>query len=62
MEDKIQELYNASFNELKSKKKYAPVVTSVLKVLKENKDPITIRDAIKILEDSKNILLQVTNF
>lgn len=60
MEENVNKIYEYPFNELKTTKKYAPVVISILKAIKENKEPISIQSALEILEDSKKILLQIT--
>lgn len=57
----IEDIYNCPFNGLITKKEDAPVIVSVLKTLKDSKEPIPIQSALAILEDSKKILLQITN-
>lgn len=60
MEEKIEKIYDYPFNDLKTNKEYALVITSILKIIQENKEPISIQSALEILEDSKKILLQIT--
>jgi hypothetical protein len=60
MEENINKIYDYPFNNLKTDKEYAPVIISVLKVFKEQKEPISIQSALDILEDSKKILTQIT--
>ncbi len=60
MEENVNKIYDYTFNDLKTKKEYAPVIISILKTLKENKEKISIQDALNILEDSKTILTQIT--
>lgn len=60
MEEDINTIYGYPFNELKTTKRYAPVIISILKTIKESKEPISIQGALEILDDSKKILLQTT--
>ncbi len=63
-EDLIQKnvinIYEDISNNLKTNKKYAPVIISVLRALKETREPISIQSALNILDDSKCILQQIT--
>lgn len=60
MEENINKIYNYPFNNLKTTKEYAPVVTSILNVIKNQKESMSIQDALDVLEDSKTILTKIT--
>lgn len=53
-------IYEDIANNLKTDKKDAPVIISILKVLKDTPKPISIQSALNILDDSKCILQQIT--
>lgn len=53
-------IYEDIANNLKIDKKDAPVIISILKVLKDTPKPISIQSALNILDDSKCILQQIT--
>lgn len=53
-------IYEDIANNSKTDKKDAPVIISILKVLKDTPKPISIQSALNILDDSKCILQQIT--
>ena len=59
MEEKIMEIYEYPFNELKARE-YAPVVIKVLEAIKNNKEPISIQSALYILDDASKIIPKIT--
>lgn len=60
IEKNVISIYEDISNNLKTNKEYAPVTISVLQVLKETRKPISIQDALNVLDDSKSILQKIT--
>ena len=59
IEKNVISIYEDISNDLKTTKEYAPVIISVLQVLKETREPISIQSALNVLDDSKCILQQI---
>lgn len=60
IEENVKNIYDYPFNDLKTSKKYAPIIVSILTNLKEGIEPISIQSALDILDDSKTIIKQIT--
>jgi hypothetical protein len=60
IEKNVISIYEDISNNLKTTKEYAPVIVSVLQILKETREPISIQSALNILDDVKCILQQIT--
>lgn len=60
IEKNVNQVYDYPFNQLKTSKKYAPIIVSILARIKQNAEPVSIQSALDILEDSKTILKQIT--
>lgn len=60
IKEKVNCIYNYPFNELKTSKEYAPVITSIINILKKNKEPISIQSALNILDDCKMVIKEIT--
>jgi hypothetical protein len=62
MEEIVKQHYENAFNELKAHKENASITANVLKVLIESGKTISAKEALKILDDSKELLLMVTKY
>ena len=60
IEKNVISIYEDISNNLKTTKEYAPVIVSVLQILKETREPISIQSALNTLDDVKCILQQIT--
>ncbi len=62
MEEIVKQQYENTFNNLNAKKENASITANVLKVLIESGKTISAKEALTILDDSKELLLRITKY
>lgn len=62
MEEIVKQQYENTFNNLNAKKENASIIANVLKVLIESGKTISAKEALTILDDSKELLLRITKY